>query len=132
LADTLEDVEREINLFCFAVDSVTKYLNQVIKSNDLDNVDISMWTGIDTDFTNIDRMVERAAVSYVSWEHFIDSIADVDLPDEYKDKLVQIMQTCKEFEEANPHIVIQEVVDSLLALVDETAEKPEPKDYEIN
>lgn len=129
---TLKDLETEMNTFCFAVDCATKYMDKLEKVNQLPNTDVSMWEGIDIDFTDIDRLVERQVTAYIDWEHFVDSIIDIDISDEHRDGLARIAIACKEFEDANPHLVIQEVIDSLLTLLEDLADKPAPDDYEIN
>lgn len=128
----IKELETEINTFCFAVDCATKYIDKLDQANQLPNVDVSMWEGIDTEFTDIDRLIERHVTAYIDWDHFIDSVSDIDISDEHRESLVLIAIACKEFEDANPHLVIQEVADSLLTLLDELADKPAPNDYEIN
>jgi hypothetical protein len=107
-------------------------MDKLEKVNQLPNTDVSMWEGIDLDFTDIDRLVERQVTAYIDWEHFVDSIIDIDISDEHRDGLARIAIACKEFEDANPHLVIQEVIDSLLTLLEDLADKPAPDDYEIN
>ena len=54
------------------------------------------------------------------------------MPDEHKEKLISIIHACKKFEELNPHLNIQEVIDPLLLLLEELSDRPTPKAFEVN
>jgi hypothetical protein len=132
LLGTLQDVESSINIFCFAVDSATEYFQRVATAHTLPNVDISMWEGVDLNFTNIDRLVERKVVTYVDWRSLAETVAALDIPDEYIEGMVDIANRCQLFEEANPHLVLAEIVDPLLALLEEMEDRPPPSNYDVN
>lgn len=132
LMQTLSDVESQINIFCFAADSATTYFSKVAESHMLPNVDISMWEGVDLNFTNIDRLVERRSTAYVDWQAIVDTVAELDIPDEYKDGMADIAHRCQLFEEANPHLVLAEIIDPLLGLLEEMDQRPPPNNYDVN
>jgi hypothetical protein len=132
LLQTLQDVESAINIFCFAVDSASEYFQRVAVSHTLPNVDISMWEGVDLNFTNIDRLTERKAITYTDWRALAETVAELDIPDEYIEGMVDIANRCQLFEEANPHLPIAQVVDPLLALLEEMDERPPPNSYDVN
>jgi len=132
LLQTLQEVESAINIFCFAVDSASEYFQRVAVAHTLPNVDISMWEGVDLNFTNIDRLVERKAITYLDWRALAETVAELDIPDEYIEGMVDIANRCQLFEEANPHLTLAEVVDPLLALLEERDDLPPPSNYDVN
>ena len=132
MLNDLGDLETELNTFCFAIECIEKYLGRLDDQSELPNVDVSMWTGVDINFTDIDKMVERKSIQYSDWDEFAETIFALDLPEEHREKLVQIIYACKEFEEANPHLVLQEVIDPLLILLEELEDRPAPKTFEVN
>lgn len=132
-----EEIDAELKTFCFAIDVAMRYAEKLEAVNYLSKVDISMWNDVDLQFTDIEHLVERRAIAYVDWDHFIDTVASIsedDLSDDYKAEIIKILVACKEFERINDHLVIQEVIGSLLRLLEEMDGKPKakPKDYNIN
>lgn len=132
LMQTLQEVESNINIFCFAVDNATSYFKKVAEAHEMPNVDVSMWDGVDLNFTNIDRLVERCATAYKDWSDLAETVSELDIPEELKEGMIDIANRCQLFEEANPHLRLAEVVDPLLALLEEIDDRPPPKNYDVN
>lgn len=137
LLGTDDEIEAELKTFCYAIDVAMRYMERLEVAVHLPNVDISMWEGVDLQFTDIGHIVERRAIAYPDWDHFIDtiiSISDDELPEDYKEEIIKIMVACKEFERVNDHLKLPEVIGPLVGMLEELDGKPKPKrkNYDIN
>jgi len=128
----LSDLDAELKTFCFAAECAEKYIEKLHVQSQLPNVDVSMWEGVDIQFTDIDRIVEKKSITYLDWDEFAETIFEIEMPEDHKEKLVSIIYACKKFEELNPHLNLQEVIDPLLLLLEELADRPTPKEFEVN
>jgi len=137
LLSTDAEIEAELKTFCYAIDVAMRYMERLQVAFYLPRVDVSMWEGVDLQFTDIGHIVERRAIAYVDWNHFIDTIVSIsedELSDAHKEEILKIMTACKEFERVNDHLKLAEVVGPLLGMLEELGDKPKPKkkNYDIN
>lgn len=137
LLSTDAEIEAELKTFCYAIDVAMRYMERLEVAFHLPRVDVSMWEGVDLQFTDIGHIVERRAIAYVDWDHFIDTIVSVsedELSDDHKEEILKIMNACKDFERVNDHLKLPEVISPLLGMLEELGDRPKPKrkNYDVN
>lgn len=123
------ELEVELLRFSSAIGSMKKYFLGFLQACQLDNVDISMFIGIDLQPARLLYMAEQKEIQYGTWDMFIDSVFEADTPDSVKEIVLPYLDACKRFEEANPSLRVAEVAQYLTDLVEHHSQsKPEKLD----